>query len=384
MSGRKAHRGTEWNLSSCWGGVSHMRTSYIENGARVAAHGVSASESLVLDVTAADVTAALQTLYDFFVQHYAEILAMPGTFASVKRGLPLAVEPSELINTVLSKMADRLNRAKTAAELTERADVFCRLGYIYRAMENENNDSGRRRSRVQSLSDDWERCDDNPSVDERPGDDEDRRNLVVLLQTLRDRAERADPSATCLTTLHVRCWQAVVAGRGAQASLARELKVDPSRISQIKSSATAKVRETLYIAGVLAHPGTLSDADRIHACLDVYDATGGPARALTAAQRAWLATAALAVTVSPSRGQRADARAAADRYLRRKDKKGLREKISADDQQRREFEAEFAELLHSAEVAQANAIQHSHPNCTLNCDPHNPQHDRIIWHIEWT
>ena len=135
-------------------------------------------------------------------------------------------------------------------------------------------------SGVQSLSDDWERCADDSSVGERPGDDEDRRNLVVLLQTLRDRAERADPSATCLTTLHVRCWQAVVAGRGAQASLARELKVDPSRISQIKSSATAKVRETLYIAGVLAHLGTLSDADRIHACLDVYDATAGPARAL--------------------------------------------------------------------------------------------------------
>ena len=174
-----------------------------------------------------------------------------------------------------------------------------------------------------------------PSVSERPSDDEDRRNLVVLLQTLRDRAERADPSATCLTTLHVRCWQAVVAGRGAQASLARELKVDPSRISQIKSSATAKVRESLYVAGVLAHPGTLSDADRIHACLDVYDATGGPARALTTAQRAWLATAALAVTVSPSNGQRADARAAADRYLRRKDKKSLREKISADERHRR-------------------------------------------------
>jgi hypothetical protein len=105
---------------------------------------------------------------------------------------------------------------------------------------------------------------------------------------------------------------------------------------------------------------------------------------LTTAQRAWLATAALAVTVSPASGQRADARAAADRYLRRKDKKSLREKISDDDQQRRKFEAEFAELLHTAEVAQANAIEHSHPNCTLNCDPHNPQHDRVIWHIEWT
>ena len=132
------------------------------HGARVAAHGVSASEPLVPDVSAAEVTAALQTLYGFFVEHYAEIVAMPGTFASVKRGLPLAVEPSELINTVLSKMADRLSRAKTATELAERADAFCRLGYIYRAMENENNDSGRRQLRVQSLSDDWERCADGP------------------------------------------------------------------------------------------------------------------------------------------------------------------------------------------------------------------------------
>ena len=98
---------------------------------------------------------------------------------------------------------------------------------------------------------------DGPAVGEPTADDEDQRNIAVLVQTLRNRAERAAPSATCLTALHVRCWQAVVAGRGAQASLARELKVDPSRISQIKSSATAKVRETLYIAGVLAHLGTL-------------------------------------------------------------------------------------------------------------------------------
>ena len=49
-----------------------------------------------------------------------------------------------------------------------------------------------------------------------------------------------------------------------------------------------------------------------------------------------------------------------------------------------EFEAEFADLLHAAEIAQSSAIGHPHPNCTLNCDPHNPQHDRVIWHIEWT
>ena len=147
MSGRKAHHGTEWIRCSCSGGVSHMRTSYVENGARVAAHGLVASESLAPTSLLPTVTAALQTLYDFFVEHYAEIVAMPGNFTSVKRGLPLAVEPPELINTVLSKMADRLSRAKTAAELTERADAFCRLGYVYRAMENENNDSGRRQLR---------------------------------------------------------------------------------------------------------------------------------------------------------------------------------------------------------------------------------------------
>ncbi len=336
------------------------------------------------DVTAAAVTAALQKLYGFFVEHYDEILAMPGSFASVKRGLPLAAEPSELINTVLSKLADRINQARTATELAERAGAYCRLGYVYRAMENENNDYGRRQLRLRPLSDQNDDLTEGPAAGERSGDDEDRRNLAVLLQTLRNRAERATPRATCLTTLHVRCWQAVVAGHGAQASLARELKVDPSRISQIKSSATAKVRETLYIAGVLGQPGTLSDADRIHACLDVYDVTSGPARALTTEQRARLATAAHAVKVSPASGQRADSRAAADRYLRRKDKKSLREKIDADVERRQEFEAEFADLLHAAEIAQSSAIGHPHPNCTLNCDPHNPQHDRVIWHIEWT
>ena len=176
-----------------------MRTSYRDDGVRIAAHGRFGVRSSVPDVPAAEVTAALQTLYGFFVEHYAEIVAMPGSFASVKQGLPLAVEPSELINTVLSKMADRISQAKTAAELAERADAFCRLGYVYRAMENENNDSGRRQLRLRSLSDDWERCADDPSVGERPADDEDRRNIVVLLQTLRNRAERAAPSATCLT-----------------------------------------------------------------------------------------------------------------------------------------------------------------------------------------
>ena len=49
----------------------------------------------------------------------------------------------------------------------------------------------------------------------------------------------------------------MVAGHGAQASLARELKVDPSRISQIKSSATRQGSRELYVAGVLGQPGTL-------------------------------------------------------------------------------------------------------------------------------
>jgi hypothetical protein len=363
--------------------VSRLRTSYRDDGVRIAAHGPAASDELP-DVPAAAVTSALQTLYGFFVEHYAEIVAMPSSFTSVKQGWPLAVEPSELVNTVLSKMADRISQAKSATELADRADVFCRLGYVYRAMENENNDSGRRQLRLRPLPDDWEHREDGPAVEGPTAHDEDKRNIAVLVQTLRNRAERAAPSATCLTALHVRCWQAVVAGRGAQASLARELKVDPSRISQIKSSATAKVRETLYIAGVLAHRGTLSDADRIHACLDVYDTTGGPARALTTEQRARLATAALEVKESPANGQRVDAQAAAARYLRRKDKKELRERIEADVQRRRQFEAEFAELLHGAEVAQSSAIDHPHPNCTLNCDTHNPQHDRVIWHIEWT
>ena len=333
--------------------------------------------------SAAEVTAALQQLYGFFVEHYDEVAAMPGSFASVRRGLPLAAEPPELINTVLSKLADRINQSSTTTELAERVGAYCRLGYVYRAMENENNDYGRRQLRLRPLSDQYEDLAEG-SVGEPSADDEDRRNLAVLLHTLRNRAERATPRATCLTTLHVRCWQAVVAGHGAQATLARELKVDPSRISQIKSSATAKVRETVYIAGVLGEPGTLGDANRIHTCLDVYDVITGPARVLTTEQRARLATAAHAVKVSPVEGQRADPRAAADRYLRRKDKKPLREKINADARRRREFEAEFADLLHAAEIAQSSAIGHPHPNCTLNCDPHNPQHDRVIWHIEWT
>ena len=360
-----------------------MSTSYLDGDPRITTDGPPAADQTP-NVSAAMVTAALQQLYGFFVEHHDELLAMPSSFASVKQGLPLASEPAELINTVLSKLADRINQARTAAELAERASAYCRLGYLYRAMENENNDYGRRQLRLRPLSDQNEAPTVGQAGDEQSGDDEDRRNLALLLRTLRNRADRATPRTTCLTTLHVRCWQAVVAGHGAQAALARELKVDPSRISQIKSSASAKVRETLYVAGVLGQPGTLGDADRIHACLDVYDVTAGPARALTSEQRARLATAALAVKVSPANGQRADSRAAADRYLRRKDKKALREKIAADVDQRQEFEAEFADLLHAAEIAQSSAIGHPHPNCTLNCDPHNPQHDRIIWHIEWT
>ena len=360
-----------------------MSMSYLDDGPRVARDGSPAAEP-VADVSAAAVTAALQELYGFFVEHYDEISAMPGSFSSVRRGLPLAAEPPELINTVLSKLADRINQARTATELAERTAAYCRFGYVYRAMENENNDYGRRQLRLRPLSDQTEDLTERPASNEGSGDDEDRRNLALMLQALRNRAERATPRATCLTTLHVRCWQAVVAGHGAQATLARELKVDPSRISQIKSSATAKVRETLYIAGVLGQPGTLGDADRIHACLDVYDVTAGPARALTTEQRARLATAAHAVKVSPAEGQRADSRAAADRYLRRKDKKSLREEISADAQRRQKFETEFADLLHAAEIAQSSAVSHPHPNCTLNCDSHNPQHDRVIWHIEWT
>ena len=359
-----------------------MSMSYLDDDPRVAADGLPTAEQGP-DASAAEVTAALQQLYGFFVEHYDEISAMPGSFASVRRGLPLAAEPPELINTVLSKLADRINQSRTTTELAERVGAYCRLGYVYRAMENENNDYGRRQLRLRPLSDQYEDLAER-SVGEPSGDDEDRRNLAVLLHTLRNRAERAIPRATCLTTLHVRCWQAVVAGHGAQATLARELKVDPSRISQIKSSATAKVRETVYIAGVLGQPGTLGDANRIHTCLDVYDVITGPARALTTEQRARLATAAHAVKVSPVEGQRADPRAAADRYLRRKDKKTLREKINADARRRQEFEAEFADLLHAAEIAQASAIGHPHPNCTLNCEPHNPQHDRVIWHIEWT
>ena len=115
------------------------------------------------DVPAAAVTAALQTLYGFFVEHYAEIVAMPSSFTSVKQGWPLAVEPSELVNTVLSKMADRISQAKSATELADRADAFCRLGYVYRAMENENNDSGRRQLRLRPLPDDWEHRRGRPS-----------------------------------------------------------------------------------------------------------------------------------------------------------------------------------------------------------------------------
>ena len=122
------------------------------------------------DASAAAVTAALQQLYGFFVEHYDEILAMPGSFASVRRGLALAAEPPELINTVLSKLADRINQARTAAELAERVGAYCRLGYVYRAMENENNDYGRRQRRLRPLSDRTGSLDaERPAAGERTG-----------------------------------------------------------------------------------------------------------------------------------------------------------------------------------------------------------------------
>ena len=85
-SGRSAPQGTQWSRRPGSGGVSRLRTSYRDDGVRIAAHGPSASDELH-DVPAAAVTAALQTLYGFFVEHYAEIVAMPSSFASVKQRL---------------------------------------------------------------------------------------------------------------------------------------------------------------------------------------------------------------------------------------------------------------------------------------------------------
>ena len=132
--------------------MSQLRASYRDDGARIAPHGLSASDQ-VPDVPGAAVTAALQTSYDFFVEHYAEIVAMPGSFASVKHGWPLAVEPSELVNTVLSKMADRISQAKVGHGTHRPGQHLLPTRLRLPRNGEENNDSGRHQLRLRPLPD---------------------------------------------------------------------------------------------------------------------------------------------------------------------------------------------------------------------------------------
>ncbi len=207
--------------------------------------------------------------------------------------------------------------------------------------------------------------------------------LQRVIDVLRIRGEGPGPRPTCLTPLHVRCWQAVLSGRGGQTELARELGVTPSRLSQIKASAASKVHETLYIAGILGPPGALTSPRTILTCLDLYDGVPGGDRLHSPAARARLAAAALSVTVSDDQGQRVDARAAAERYLRRRDKAPLRSRLAACHEDRRQFDSDFAVALHTLEAAQAAASGSPHPNCVLNCAAHNPVPDRVVWDWPW-
>jgi hypothetical protein len=384
-------RHTEHVIPSAQRAVRQMTTSFLDDNAHIPARGQldvtdAPGVSDMPGITTAAVNDALERLYDFFVENYPAIVAMPSAFATARQGLPLVAEPHELANTVLSKLADRITDSTSRSELDERLEKYSRLGYIYRCMENENNDQARRQRRIRPLPDQPEQLDGFQTLDRPLGrdDEEDRHNLTTVLNVLRIRADRSDVHPTCLTPLHIRCWQAVVDGHGAQAALAKELHVDPSRITQIKASASAKVHESLYVAGVLASPGTLGDAERINACLDIYDATRGPDRTLSTEQRARLATAAPTVRIDPTDGQRADHRAAASRYLRRKDKRALRAEVATSTDRRERFDTEFAASLHTAEVTQAVAVKNPHPNCALNCSAHNPVHDRVIFEIEWT
>jgi hypothetical protein len=358
-----------------------MTTSHPGNDADVTGAVSPTRLAPVSDEAVAD---ALERLYEFFVDQYAAIVAMPSSFDSAKQGMRLAAEPEELAHTVLSKLADKLETSSTTAELEDRLRKFCSPSYIYRVMENANIDLARHQQRIRPLGEVYGQVEDlqgsHESTDaERDGHEQ---NARTLLEVLLDRSMSHKPGATCLTPLHVRCWQAVVTGRGAQSQLAQELGVDRSRITQIKASAVSKVQLALYVAGILGPPETLRSAGGINACLDTYDGLSGR-QALDVAQRARLAVAAPTVQTTPTHGQRADHRAAASRYLRRKDKKALSERFAADDDARAQFYADFADTLHAAEAAQAASVCNPYPNCTLDCDFHNPVHDRIVWEAWW-
>ena len=325
----------------------------------------------------------LAVLYRFFADHLDELRAMPSSFSSVRRGLPLVVDADDLVSIVLGRMADLLLSASSTDERLARVTKYCTLGYVYRAMEHEAIDRGRVAARQQPWNDAY--AADRPSDESGPEHAVLRtgvtQQLVVILSTLRRRSTRDRPPTTCITEIHVRCIQAIQAGHGSQTTLAMNLGVDDSRVTQIKKQVFAKIKETIYVAGVLGHRDGLSRSESIDSALDVYDGT--KIRVHSAADRARLSAAAGSVTITRDRGQRADAAAAAVLYLRRPDKKVLRGQLSAaGGAAMTSFVADFVRDLHRSEAAQSEAAGVAHPNCCTACPAHNPSIDRVVWEVE--
>jgi hypothetical protein len=328
--------------------------------------------------------AQVEGLYEFFAEQLDQLRRMPSTFASVRAGLRLVVEPDDLISIVLGKLVDRLFAAPDRDELLLRSAKFRSLGYVYKAMEHEAIDRARVATRHTAWPDDYpDRSDGIDEADERrDAMVASTRRLGVIISTLRDRSGRAAPPTTCLTNIHQACLAAVKEGRGSQSSLAAALGVDDSRISQIKKQVTGKIKETIYIAGILGPECGLDQPELINAALDVYDGTA-PERVLSSSQRAKLTAASAEVRTKIDHGQRADPGAAAALYLRRKDKKGVRDDIAAGGASALQaFTLGFGRDLHDAESAHAVACRVTHPNCSACCSPHNPDPDRIVWPVD--
>ncbi len=334
---------------------------------------------------------ARRALRSFFEIHHDELSTLGAQLAFGRvYGRSGYFRPEEYLSFAYVRIAARLESSPSPEALVERLADCLQVRYVYVAMRNSA------RHLFAQLKTDvpvWEALPEHDVTEVPTVVNGDSDTLAVIVSTLRERAVRQRPAATALSELHVRCWLAVLSNdRGAQSQLARDLGVDRSRITQIKRSGRAKVLETLYLAGILGPPGALKSSEEIHRCLDAFeeagpdtaggtDPAGGPGP-LTPIQRAHLQTAALAVTVREQHGQRADHRAAAQLHLKRRDHAGLRADIDEGEVELDDYLNAFATVLHGAESRHAERLEHSYPNCTLNCDDHNPVHDRVVWEVE--
>lgn len=329
-----------------------------------------------------DSSPAIAQVSAYFEEHFTDLVALA---CRVRLGPVYGRDhyfsPDEYVSFAYLRIAAHLDASTDADDLAARLARCLQPSYLYVTMRHAALDLAKTLKSDQVT---WDgEMPDAAVAEEWPADlRADVETCGALLQVLRERGERPEPPRTALTQRHLDCWTAMIRdGRGALTQLALRLGVDKGRVSQLITEAKSKVREALYLAGILAAPGTLGSPREIHGCLDVYDDRSARP-ALDRVQRAALETGANAVTISQTSGQRADHRRAAELHLKRRSHKALAKAISAGEHPFDAWAADFAQTLHAAESRHAEQIASQHPNCTLSCDRHNPVSDRVIWEVD--